>query len=156
MGCCCSSSSSGYTLLDDISLADQQLPIFPESVCKLRDCTPFQTSQLKRLFVEFDLDGDDLISLEELEQGLKTLKKNPSRKAKERMLRQMHMSSSPSKSHIELKGFCLAILSRRSLLYSFLYEPDFDTLAELEEEKREDERKGRTLLGKFKKLSARS
>jgi len=97
---------------------------------KLKNISESQEKQLRKLFAEFDHGGDNLISYEELQSGLILLKKSPSQKALNRIMKTAHLSAAP-KNHIEFKGFALALLSRRSVLYDFLYE-GYDTAEELE------------------------
>jgi len=130
--CCCLVSEYAQ-LVEEISLEDNCLPFFPDTLTKLRDCSKTQTEQLNGLFACFDLNNDNHIDRDELNGGLQKLKKHASNRALDRMIKQMHMSSSSKKDAVEIKGFSMAILSKRSLLYEFLY-TDFDTLLEWEEE----------------------
>ncbi|GMI53523.1 hypothetical protein TeGR_g6762 [Tetraparma gracilis] len=144
MGCC---SSSDYAVLDDeISLADNVLPTLPNAT-RLKDCPAESETSLKCLFQEFDRDGDGLISAEELHAGLLLLKKSPSKAAVSRIMKTAHLSCAPANT-VEFKGFALALLSRRSLLYDFLYE-GHDTKEELEREIEEERKKGKGWRGMF-------
>ena len=138
MGCCW--SDDGYArLVEDISLTDNILPHLPEA-SKLKDCTEADERALRKLFSKFDQDGDNLINYDELHAGLCLLGKSPSKKSLTRIVKTAHLSSAPSGT-IEFKGFALALLSRRSLLYDYMYE-GFDTVEELAKEIEDEKKKG--------------
>ena len=143
MGCCCGKDYE--RLSNEISLVDNLMPIIPEEVTKLRDCSKPQARQLAKLFELFDSNESKTITSEELKVGLITLGKTPSKKSLTRMIKQMHLSSAPN-NEIEFKGFSMAIISRRSLLYDFLYSR-FDTIDEAEAEIEEEKQKGKGFLG---------
>ena len=129
MGCCTSKYSR---LSESISLADRILPIIAAETTKIRDLTASERSQLDSLFNEFDAASRNSISFDDLREGLVTFGKHPSTHALHRIIKQTHLSSAPP-NEICKKGFMLAICSRRSLLWEFLY-TEYDTEKELEDE----------------------
>lgn len=129
MGCC---SSQYSRLSEEISLADRILPQIPSTTSKIRDLTASEKNQLQRLFEDFDRDNEGHITLEDFRVGLLTYGKSPSKRSLERIIKQAHLSSAP-KDAVDSKGFMLAICSRRSLIWEFLY-TEFDTIEELEKE----------------------
>ena len=129
MGCCTSQYSR---LSEEISLADRILPNIPPTTSKLRDLTSSERSQLLRLFSDFSSQNSSHLTLEDLRSGLVTFGKSPSTRSLQRIIKQCHLSSAP-KDTVDEKGFMLAICSRRSLLWEFLY-TDYDTVEELEKE----------------------
>ena len=119
MGCCFSGEDYA-PVSDQVSLADNLLPRFTSGVTRPRDLSEEEAAGLKALFDEFaEGEGDDTISREGLERGLVLLKKNPSKKAVGRIMKTCHLSSAPA-GRVDFKGFSLAVLSRKGLLYEFL------------------------------------
>ncbi len=140
MGCCFGKSADDYeALVNTISLHDKVLPHLPDSVTKLRDCTPNHEAQLQKLFGLFDVDGDGFVNADDLETGIRKTGKTPSQKMIERMVKQMHLSAAP-KDAVEYKGFAMAIVSRRSHLFDYLY-TTFDTLEEFNAEQEAKKKK---------------
>mmetsp|Transcript_30442 Transcript_30442/g.60471 ORF Transcript_30442/g.60471 Transcript_30442/m.60471 type:complete len:144 (+) Transcript_30442:368-799(+) len=129
MGCCTSKYSR---LSETISLTDRILPLISPDTTKIRDLTTSERSQLDSLFNEFDESGKGFVDFDDLRAGLTTFGKHPSSHALHRIVKQTHLSSAPPNS-ICKKGFMLAICSRRSLLWEFLY-TEYDTEKELEDE----------------------
>ena len=69
----------------------------------------------------FDTSKEGTLGSNEIKDGLTTFGKSPSNKSVQRILKQIHLSQAPV-NRVEFKGFALGIISRRSLLYDFLYD----------------------------------
>ena len=140
MGCCFGKSTEDdyEQLVNTISLHDKVFPTIPDTVIKLRDCTPNHEAQLQKLFSLFDDDSDGFLTQEDLESGIRKVGKTPSQKMLDRCVKQMHLSGAPAEQ-IDYKGFAMAILSRRSHLFDYLY-TDFDTLDEFNAEQESKKR----------------
>ena len=138
MGCCFGKEYE--RLSNEISLADNLMPIIPPEISKLRECNTNQQRQLSKLFEEFAISNSKTLTLTSLTIGFQKIGKTLSTKAGTRMIKQMHLSAAPP-NEVEFKGFAMAIISRRSILYDFLYS-DFDTKEEKEMEEEEAKKKG--------------
>lgn len=93
------------------------------------------------LFECFDVNKEGTLGADEIKDGLVAYGKSPSNKSVQRILKQMHLSQAPA-NRVEFKGFALGIISRRSLLWDFLYD-GYDTRADMEREIMEAEKRGR-------------
>ena len=103
------------------SLYDKTLPKIPSTCRRIKDLTESEKNQLIALFECFDTSKEGTLGSNEIKDGLTTFGKSPSNKPVQRILKQMHLSQAPA-NRVEFKGFALGIISRRSLLYDFLYD----------------------------------